>query len=189
MAKTTATKLSATAQAELISILKARFEKNTQRHKGLDWKIVEARLKAAPDKLIVLAAMETSGGEPDVTGLDKKSGAITFIDCAAESPAGRRSVCYDREGLESRKEAPPKNTAIDMAREIGVELLTVEEYQSLQKLGTFDTKTSSWLQTPVAIRKLGGALFGDYRYGTVFIYHNGAQSYYAARGFRGKVVV
>lgn len=189
MAKTTAKKLSATEQAEFFNTLKARFEKNTQRHKGIDWKTVEARLRAAPDKLIVLAAMENSGGEPDVTGMDKKSGEFIFTDCSAESPAGRRSLCYDREGLESRKDAPPKNTAIDMAREIGIELLTMEEYQSLQKLGTFDAKTSSWLLTPAAIRKLGGALFGDYRYGTVFIYHNGAQSYYAARGFRGKLVV
>lgn len=189
MSKSTTRKLTATEQAELLCILKARFEKNTHRHKGIDWKTIEDRLKAAPDKLIVLAAMEKSGGEPDVTGMDKKSGAVTFTDCSAESPAGRRSLCYDREGLESRKEAPPKNTAIDMAREMGIELLTVDEYQSLQKLGTFDAKTSSWLQTPAAIRKLGGALFGDFRYGTVFIYHNGAQSYYAARGFRGKLVV
>lgn len=155
MAKSTAKKLSASEQAELFNTLKARFEKNTQRHKGIDWKTVEARLKAAPDKLIVLAAMENSDGEPDVTGMDKKSGAVIFTDCSAESPAGRRSLCYDREGLESRKEAQPKNTAIDMARELGIELLTVEEYQSLQKLGTFDAKTSSWLQTPAAIRKLG----------------------------------
>lgn len=189
MAKSTAKKLSASEQAELFNTLKARFEKNTQRHKGVDWATVEARLKAAPDKLIVLAAMEKSGGEPDVTGIDKKSGAITFTDCSSESPAGRRSLCYDREGLESRKDAPPKNTAIDLAKEIGIELLKVEEYKALQQLGTFDAKTSSWLQTPADIRNLGGALFGDYRYGTVFIYHNGAQSYYAARGFRGSLKV
>lgn len=189
MAKSTVKKLTAAEQAALLNTLKVRFEKNMQRHKGIDWKTVEARLNAAPDKWIVLAAMENSGGEPDVTGMDKKSGAVTFTDCAADSPAGRRSLCYDREGLESRKEAPPKNTAIDMAREIGIELLTVEEYLSLQKLGTFDAKTSSWLLTPAAIRKLGGALFGDFRYGTVFVYHNGAQSYYAARGFRGSLKV
>ena len=175
MAKSNGKKLTAAEQEALFNTLKKRFEKNTQRHKGADWKTVEARLKAAPEKSVILAAMENSGGEPDVT--------------APESPAGRRSVCYDREGLDSRKEAQPKNTAMDMAREIGIELLTVEEYRALQQLGTFDAKTSSWVLTPPDIRKLGGALFGDYRYGTVFIYHNGAQSYYAARGFRGKVVV
>jgi Protein of unknown function (DUF4256) len=189
MAKSSVKKLTAAEKETLFTALKLRFEKNLQRHKGIDWKTVEVRLNAAPDKWSVLAAMEITGGEPDVTGLDKKTGVITFTDCAAESPAGRRSVCYDREGLESRKEAPPKNTAIDLAKEIGIELLTEEEYKALQQLGTFDAKTSSWLQTPAAIRKLGGALFGDYRYGTVFIYHNGAQSYYAARGFRGKLIV
>jgi len=188
-AKSTTKKLTTAQQQSLFNTLKARFEKNIQRHKGIDWKTVEARLNDVPDKWSVLAAMENSGGEPDVTGLDKKTGVITFADCAAESPAGRRSLCYDREGLESRKEAPPKGTAMDMAKEIGIELLTVEEYKALQQLGTFDAKTSSWLQTPPAIRKLGGALFGDYRYGTVFIYHNGAQSYYAARGFRGALKV
>ncbi len=189
MAKSSLKKLTAAEQEVLFSALKTRFEKNIQRHKGTDWKTVEVRLKAAPEKCTVLAAMENSGGEPDVTAIDKKSGAITFTDCSPESPAGRRSVCYDREGLESRKEAQPKNTAMDMAREIGIEMLTVDEYRALQQFGTFDAKTSSWLLTPPAIRKLGGALFGDYRYGTVFIYHNGAQSYYAARGFRGKLVV
>ena len=189
MAKSNSKKLTAAEQEALFNTLKKRFEKNTQRHKGADWKTVKARLKAAPQKCTILAAMENSGGEPDVTAIDKKSGAIPFTDCSPESPAGRRSVCYDREGLESRKEAQPKNTAMDMAREIGIELLTVEEYRALQQLGTFDAKTSSWVLTPPDIRKLGGALFGDYRYGTVFIYHNGAQSYYAARGFRGKVVV
>jgi Protein of unknown function (DUF4256) len=189
MAKSTVKKTTAADKDALFSTLKLRFEKNMQRHKGIDWRTVEVRLHAAPDKWSILAAMENSGGEPDVTGLDKKTGIITFTDCAAESPAGRRSVCYDREGLESRKEAPPKNTAMDLAKEIGIELLTEEEYKALQQLGTFDAKTSSWLQTPAAIRKLGGALFGDYRYGTVFIYHNGAQSYYAARGFRGKLLV
>lgn len=189
MAKSNGKKLSAGELDALFNTLKTRFDKNPHRHKGTDWKTVEARLKAAPEKCMILAAMENSGGEPDVTALDKKSGAITFTDCSPESPAGRRSVCYDREGLESRKEAQPKNTAMDMARELGIEMLTVEEYKALQQLGTFDAKTSSWLLTPPDIRKLGGALFGDYRYGTVFIYHNGAQSYYAARGFRGKLVV
>jgi Protein of unknown function (DUF4256) len=189
MAKSSAKKITTAQQESLFNTLKARFEKNTQRHKGIEWKTVEARLKSVPDKWSVLADMENSGGEPDVTSFDKKSGVITFTDCAAETPAGRRSLCYDREGLESRKDAPPKGTAMDMAKEIGIELLTEEEYKALQQLGTFDAKTSSWLQTPAAIRKLGGALFGDYRYGTVFIYHNGAQSYYAARGFRGKLIV
>ena len=189
MAKATKKALTATQQETLFGTLKVRFEKNMKRHPGIEWRTVEARLKSAPEKWVALVAMESTGGEPDVTGLDKKTGVVTFTDCSAESPAGRRSVCYDREGLESRKEAPPKNTAMDMAQEIGIELLTVEEYKALQQLGTFDAKTSSWLQTPAVIRKLGGALFGDYRYGTVFIYHNGAQSYYAARGFRGKVVV
>ena len=189
MAKSNRKKLTVAEQEALFNTLKKRFEKNTQRHKGAEWKTVEARLKAAPEKCVILAAMENSGGEPDVTAIDKKSGAITFTDCSPESPAGRRSVCYDREGLESRKEAPPKNTAIDLAREIGIDLLTVEEYKALQQLGTFDAKTSSWLKTPAAIRDLGGALFGDFRYGTVFVYHNGAQSYYAARGFRGALRV
>ena len=189
MAKSVVKKITASEQTTLFVTLKTRFEKNSQRHKGVDWKEVEARLKAAPEKCAILAAMENSGGEPDVTSVDKKSGVITFTDCSPESPAGRRSVCYDREGLESRKEAQPKNTAIDMARELGIEMLTVEEYKALQQLGTFDAKTSSWVLTPPDIRKLGGALFGDYRYGTLFIYHNGAQSYYAARGFRGKLVV
>lgn len=189
MAKTTVKTLSAAQQQSLSGTLKARFEKSMNRHKGIEWGTVEARLKSAPEKWVVLATMESTGGEPDVTGLDKKTGTITFTDCSAESPAGRRSICYDREGLESRKEAPPKNTAMDLAKEIGIDLLTVEEYKALQQLGTFDAKTSSWLQTPAAIRKLGGALFGDYRYGTVFVYHNGAQSYYAGRGFRGKLMV
>lgn len=189
MAKSNSKKISAGELDALFNTLKTRFDKNPQRHKGTDWKTVEARLKAAPEKCVILAAMENSGGEPDVTGVDKKSGKVIFTDCSPESPAGRRSVCYDREGLESRKEAQPKNTAMDMARELGIEMLTVEEYKALQQLGTFDAKTSSWLLTPPDIRKLGGALFGDYRYGTVFIYHNGAQSYYAARGFRGKLVV
>jgi Protein of unknown function (DUF4256) len=189
MAKTSAKKITGAQQEALFSTLKSRFEKNPQRHKGVEWKDVEARLNSAPEKWVALVAMECTGGEPDVTGLDKKTGVVTFTDCSAESPAGRRSVCYDREGLESRKDAPPKNTAIDLAREIGIELLTVDEYKALQTLGTFDTKTSSWLKTPAAIRDLGGALFGDFRYGTVFVYHNGAQSYYAARAFRGVLKV
>jgi len=189
MAKATGKALTATQQETLFVTLKVRFEKNMKRHPGIEWKTVEARLKSAPEKWVALVAMESTGGEPDVTGLDKKTGVVTFTDCSAESPAGRRSVCYDREGLESRKEAPPKNTAIDLAREIGIDLLTVDEYKALQTLGTFDAKTSSWLKTPAAIRDLGGALFGDFRYGTVFVYHNGAQSYYAARAFRGVLKV
>jgi len=159
------------------------------RNKELNWASGQERTDASPEKFWSLNEMENTGGEPDVTGHDKKTGAYIFTDCSAETPKDRRSVCYDREGLESRKDAPPKNTAMDMANEMGISLLTVEEYQFLQLLGTFDAKTSSWLQTPPAIRKLGGALFGDYRYGTVFVYHNGAQSYYAARGFRGKLIV
>ncbi len=170
---------------ELIEILKSRFEKNMKRHKGIEWNDVESKLKKHPGKLWSLNEMEITGGEPDVVVLNKKSGEIIFIDCAAESPKGRRSVCYDREGLDSRKEHKPGNNAIDMAAEMGIELLNEEQYRELQKLGNFDTKTSSWLLTPSAIRKLGGAIFGDYRYGNVFIYHNGAQSYYGSRGFRG----
>jgi Protein of unknown function (DUF4256) len=170
---------------ELLSILKARFEKNMNRHKGIEWAKVQERLEAAAGKLWSLNEMETTGGEPDVVGYDKKTGEYIFYDCAAESPAGRRSVCYDREGLESRKEHKPENSAADMAAGMGIELLTEEQYRDLQQLGNFDTKTSSWLQTPPAIRKLGGAIFADYRYGCVFVYHNGAQSYYGGRAFRG----
>ncbi len=169
---------------ELLAALKARFEKHPKRHAGVDWVKVQKKLEASPVKLKVLAEMEASGGEPDVVGQDKKTGDYLFVDCAPESPAGRRSVCYDREGWESRKEARPENNAVDMAAAMGVELLTEEQYRELQALGKFDLKTSSWIQTPASIRKLGGALFCDRRYDQVFTYHNGAQSYYAARGFR-----
>ena len=170
---------------ELLKALKARFEKNMNRHKGLEWVQVRAKLETSAEKLWSLNEMESTGGEPDVVGLDKKSGEYVFYDCSAESPKGRTSVCYDREGLESRKEHRPKTTAMDMAAAMGIELLTEEQYLELQKLGEFDTKTSSWVKTPSDIRKLGGALYGDRRYGRVFVGHNGAQSYYAARAFRG----
>jgi hypothetical protein len=173
----------------LLAVLKSRFEANRKRHKSLDWAKVQARLEANADKLWSLSEMERTGGEPDVVGYDKKSGEYLFFDCSEESPKGRRSVCYDREGLESRKEARPANNVIDMAAEMGVELLTEQQYRELQALGIFDAKTSSWLKTPADIRALGGAIFGDYRYGKVFIYHNGAQSYYAARAFRGSLRV
>ncbi len=176
--------LSPKQRAELVSILKARFEKTMNRHKGLEWAKVEARLEASPGKLWSLNEMERTGGEPDVVGHDKKTGEYIFYDCSAETPKGRTSVCYDREGLESRKEHRPDNTAMDMAAAMGIELLTEEEYLELQTLGDFDTKTSSWVKTPADIRKLGGALYGDRRYGRVFVGHNGAQSYYAARAFR-----
>lgn len=174
---------------DLLDVLKTRFETNMRRHKGLDWAKVRARLDAAPEKLQALQQMEATGGEPDVIGLDKKTGEFVFVDCSAETPKGRVSVCYDREGLESRKEHRPANTAMDMAAEMGVELLTEEEYLELQKLGDFDTKTSSWVKTPDEIRKQGGALYCDRRYGRVFVGHNGAQSYYAARGFRAVMKV
>ncbi|WP_461114075.1 DUF4256 domain-containing protein [Spirosoma jeollabukense] len=173
----------------LLSVLKARFEKNMNRHKGLDWAQVQAKLDANTGKLWALNEMETTGGEPDVVGYDEKTGDYIFYDCSAESPKGRRSVCYDRAALEARKENKPANTAMDMAAAMGIELLTEEHYRALQKLGNFDAKTSSWLLTPAAIRQLGGALYGDFRYGTVFVYHNGADSYYAARGFRGSLRV
>ena len=181
--------MKAKEREELLATLKARFEKNMGRHKGVDWAKVEARLEASPEKLQSLHEMEKSGGEPDVVGHDKKTGVYVFYDCSAESPKGRRSVCYDRKALDSRKEHKPKNSALDMAKAMGIELLTEEEYRQLQDLGEFDTKTSSWVQTPAAIRKLGGALFCDRRYDTVFLYHNGAESYYAARGFRGSLKV
>jgi hypothetical protein len=181
--------LKAKQREELLETLNARFEKNMHRHPGLEWAKVQARLEASAEKLWSLNEMERTGGEPDVVGHDKKTGEYTFYDCSAESPKGRRSVCYDREGLESRKEHRPENSALDMAAEMGIEILTEEQYRELQKLGPFDLKTSSWLKTPAEIRKLGGAIFGDYRYGNVFVYHNGAQSYYAARGFRGSVRV
>jgi Protein of unknown function (DUF4256) len=174
---------------ELLVALKARFEKNMNRHKGLEWAKVQSRLEANTEKLWSLNEMERTGGEPDVVGHDKKTGEFIFYDCSAESPKGRRSLCYDREALESRKEHKPEDNAMDMAAAMGVELLTEEQYRELQKLGNFDTKTSSWVKTPSAIRKLGGALFCDRRYDTVFVYHNGAESYYAARAFRGSLRV
>jgi hypothetical protein len=179
--------LSPSEREELIVTLKARFEKNRNRHKGLEWAGVQTRLEADPDKLWSLREMERTGGEPDVVGRDKSTGEYVFFDCSAESPAGRRSVCYDRDALESRKENKPDNNAVEMAAAMGIELLTEEQYRELQKLGRFDLKTSSWVKTPPEIRKLGGALFCDRRYDTVFVYHNGAQSYYAARGFRGSL--
>ncbi len=181
--------MNAKQRDEILGVLKDRFGKNQNRHKGIQWSDVQAKLEKHPDKIAALQAMEKTGGEPDVIGFDKKSGEYIFCDCSAESPSGRRSVCYDREGLESRKEHRPTDSAIDMAASMGVELPTEDQYRDLQKLGPFDAKTSSWLKTPAELRKLGGALFGDYRYGRVFIYHNGAQSYYGARGFRGMLRV
>jgi len=196
MTKSNKKELSPEQREELLSALKARFEKNMNRHKGLEWAKVHAKLAANTEKLWSLNEMERTGGEPDVVGHDKKTtatagqaGEYIFYDCSAESPNGRRSVCYDREALESRKEHKPKNNALDMAAGMGIELLTQEQYRDLQKLGHFDTKTSSWVKTPSDIRKLGGAIFADYRYGNVFVYHNGAESYYAARGFRGSLRV
>lgn len=176
---------------ELLSVLKTRFEKNMDRHKGLKWAEIESRLNSDPsgEKLWSLNEMETTGGEPDVVDYDKKTGEYIFYDCSAESPKGRRSLCYDGEALASRKEHKPKNSAMDMAAEMGVEILTEDQYRELQQFGKFDTKTSSWLKTPDGIRELGGAIFGDWRYGNVFIYHNGAESYYAARGFRASLRV
>lgn len=181
--------LSSKERKLLLETLKARFEKNMNRHAGLEWAGVQARLEASPEKLRSLHEMERSGGEPDVVGRDQKTGEYRFFDCSAESPKGRAATCYDREGLESRKEHRPKNSAIDMAAAMGIELLTEEQYRELQKLGKFDTKTSSWVKTPDDIRKLGGALFGDRRFGHVFVYHNGAQSYFSARAFRGSLKV
>jgi uncharacterized protein DUF4256 len=181
--------LSPKQRQELLRALKARFEKNMHRHKGLEWAEVQAKLKANAEKLRSLNEMERTGGEPDVVGHDKKTDEYIFYDCSAESPKGRRSVCYDREALESRKEHKPEDNAIDMAAAMGIEILTEEQYRELQKLGTFDTKTSSWVKTPSDIRKLGGALFCDRRYDSVFVYHNGAESYYAARAFRGSLRV
>jgi hypothetical protein len=170
---------------ELLHTLKARFEQHPNRHPGIAWADVQARLEANPEKLASLHEMEHTGGEPDVVGQDAQTGEYLFVDCSAESPKGRRSICYDREALEARKEHKPATSALDMAAAMGLELLTEEQYRHLQTLGHFDAKTSSWLKTPPEIRKLGGALFGDYRYGQVFVYHNGAESYYGARGFRG----
>jgi Protein of unknown function (DUF4256) len=181
--------MTAKQRQELLRALKARFEKNMNRHKDLDWAEVQAKLEANSERLWSLNEMERTGGEPDVVGHDKETGEYMFYDCSAESPKGRRSVCYDREALESRKEFKPKDTATDMAAAMGIEILTEEQYRELQKLGNFDTKTSSWVKTPSDIRKLGGAIFCDRRYNTVFVYHNGAESYYAARGFRGSLRV
>ncbi|MFK9092092.1 DUF4256 domain-containing protein [Bacillus salipaludis] len=180
-------KLSPEQHEEILGILKARFEKNMNRHKGLEWAKVQAKLETNTEKLWSLNEMESTGGEPDVIVHDTKKGDFIFYDCSAESPKGRRSVCYDREALESRKEHKPKNSAMEMAADMGIEVLTEEQYRELQKLGIFDTKTSSWVKTPANIRKLGGAIFCDRRYDTVFVYHNGAESYYAARGFRGSL--
>jgi len=187
--KSTKKILSPEQQEELLGTLKARFEKNRDRHKGIEWADVKAKLEANPGKLWSLDEMELTEGEPDVVGYDKKTGEYLFYDCSPESPKGRRSICYDGEALESRKEHKPKNSAVNMAAEMGIELLTEEEYRELQQLGKFDTKTSSWVQTPAVIRKHGGAVFCDRRYETVFLYHNGAESYYAARGFRGSLKV
>ena len=183
--------LSAEQREELLSILKSRFEKNMNRHTGLEWAKVQAKLDqpAGAEKLWSLNEMERTSGEPDVVSYDSQAGEYIFYDCSAESPKGRRSLCYDREALESRKEYKPENNVIDMAAAMGIELLTEEQYRELQKLGTFDTKTSNWVKTPSEIRKLGGAIFADFRYNHVFIYHNGAESYYAVRGFRGSLKV
>lgn len=181
--------LSSQHSEELLETLKTRFEKNKNRHKGIEWAKVQAKLEANPEKLWSLEEMEITGGEPDVVGFDKKSGAYIFIDCSEESPKGRRSFCYDHEALQSRKEHKPKNSAIGMATEMGIEILSEEQYRELQKLGEFDLKTSSWVKTPKEIRELGGALFCDRRFNTVFVYHNGAESYYAARAFRASLRV
>ncbi|MDE3089332.1 MAG: DUF4256 domain-containing protein [Chloroflexota bacterium] len=181
--------MKAKQREELLGALKARFEKNMNRHKGLEWAKVQTKLEANPEKLWALNEMERTGGEPDVVGYDKKTGEYIFYDCSAESPKDRRSICYDREALESRKEFKPKDTAMDMAAAMGIEILTEEQYRELQKLGNFDTKTSSWLKTPSEIRKLGGAIFADRRYDHVFVYHNGADSYYGSRAFRGSLRV
>jgi len=181
--------MNAKQRDELLRTLKARFAKHMDRHKGLEWAGVQARLEADADGLWSLNAMERTGGEPDVIGHDKKTGEYTFCDCSAETPKGRRSVCYDRDALDARKEFKPRDSAMDMAAAMGIEILTEEQYRELQELGDFDTKTSSWLKTPAAIRKLGGAIFADRRYDHVFVYHNGAPSYYAGRGFRGSLRV
>ncbi len=189
MSTMTKKKLTAAQSEGLVQTLQDRFEKNMNRHKGLEWPNVLAKLEKNSDKLLTLYEMENTSGEPDVVGFDKKSGEYIFYDCSAESPKGRRSFCYDREALESRKENKPKNNAVDAAAAIGIELLTEEQYRELQKIGEFDLKTSSWVKTPDNIRKLGGAIFCDRRYDTVFTYHNGAESYYAARGFRGSLKI
>ena len=189
MKKTNEKELSPEQPEELLSLLKKRFEDNLDRHEDIEWDKVQAKLEANDEKLCILGEMERTGGEPDVVGFDNKTGEYIFYDCSAESPKGRRSICYDREALDSRKEHKPKNSAVGMAAEMGVEVLTEEEYWELQQLGHFDTKTSSWLKTPSDIRSLGGAIFADYRFGRVFVYHNGAESYYAARAFRGSLRV
>ena len=181
--------MKAAVKDELIQTLEHRFEKNTGRHKGIDWSAVQAKLEANPRKLEALRAMEQTGGEPDVIGYDKSADRVTYCDCSPESPKGRRSICYDRDALDSRKENKPSGNAIEMASALGIEMLTEAQYRTLQTLGEFDTKTSSWVKTPPNIRKLGGALFCDRRFGQVFVYHNGAESYYAGRGFRGLVTV
>ena len=178
-------KLSPEQRSSLLGVLKARFEKNMKRHKALEWSTIQAKLEANTEKLWSLNEMESTGGEPDVVGYDKKTCEYIFYDCSAESPKDRRSICYDHEALESRKENKPKESAVNMATAMGIEILTEQQYRELQQLGNFDTKTSSWIITPADIRELGGALFADRRYNTVFVYHNGAESYYAARGFRG----
>lgn len=185
----TMAKLSLEQRDELFTLLSARFEKNVNRHEGLEWDKIQAKLEANPEKIWSLHEMESTGGEPDVVGYDETKDEYIFFDCSAESPKGRRSVCYDREALESRKKHKPENSAVDMANAMGIEMLTEEQYRALQELGQFDLKTSSWVQTPDAIRKLGGAIFCDRRYNTVFMYHNGADSYYGARGFRGSLRV
>ena len=184
-----AKELSLEQREELLSLLESRFEKNMNRHKGLEWVKVREKLQSNIEKLWSLFEMERTGGEPDVVGLDKKTGEYIFYDCCAETPVGRRNVCYDNEALEARKEHKPKNSAVGMATTMGIELLTEEQYRELQNFGNFDTKTSSWLKTPSDIRKLGGAIFADFRYGQVFVYHNGADSYYGVRGFRGSLRV
>ena len=181
--------LSADHKEELFKVLKTRFEKNMHRHKDMEWNDVQSRLEAHPDTLYALDMMEETGGEPDVIGKDKTTGEYIIVDCVAESPKGRRSVCYDHEALEARKQHKPKDSAMNMADSMGIDMLDEEQYRHLQQLEPVDTKTSSWLKTPANIRKLGGAIFGDYRFGTVFIYHNGAESYYGARGFRGMLKV
>ncbi|MBI2517502.1 MAG: DUF4256 domain-containing protein [Opitutae bacterium] len=181
--------LSPEQRAELLGALTARFEKNMNRHAGLEWAKVKARLEAKPESLWSLGEMESTGGEPDVVGHDSKTGEYLFFDCSAQSPKGRTSLCYDREALDARKEFKPKNSALDLAAAMGIEPLTEEQYRELQQLGEFDTKSSSWLKTPAEIRKLGGAIFGDRRFGRVFVYHNGAESYYSGRGFRGSLRV
>ena len=188
MKKTPAKKLSTEEQSALLEILKARFEKNKNRHKGIEWDQVQARLESNSEKLVALSEMERTGGEPDVVG-NTETGGYIYYDCSPESPKERRSLCYDRQALDARKENKPKDSALDMAAAMGIELLTEEQYRALQQHGIFDTKTSSWIQTPAEIRKLGGALFCDRRYNTVFVYHNGADSYYAARGFRGMLKI